>query len=87
MCGQNQISWFDVRNIPSEIDLMIEEEWDNYDPSQENADAIIDIGMWSKGKNAEKTVNSGIFDIESLILRNFYTKGFVIQNKDITFVA
>ena len=45
MCGQNQISWFDVRNIPSEIDLMTEEEWENYDPSQENADAIIDIGM------------------------------------------
>lgn len=45
LCGQNQISWFDVRNIPSEIDLMTEEEWDNYDPSQENADAIIDIGM------------------------------------------
>ena len=31
--------------IPSEIDLMTEEEWDNYNPSQENADAIIDIGM------------------------------------------
>lgn len=45
LCGQNQISWFDVRNIPSEIDLMTEEEWDNYDLSQENADAIIDIGM------------------------------------------
>ena len=45
LCGQNQISWFDVRNIPSEIDLMTEEEWENYDPSQENADAIIDIGM------------------------------------------
>lgn len=45
ICGQNQISWFDVRNIPSEIDLMTEEEWDNYNPSQENADAIIDIGM------------------------------------------
>ena len=45
LCGQNQISWFDVRHIPSEIDLMTEEEWDNYDPSQENADAIIDIGM------------------------------------------
>ena len=45
LCGQNQISWFDVRNIPSEIDLMTDEEWDNYDPSQENADAIIDIGM------------------------------------------
>lgn len=45
LCNQDQISWFDVRNIPSEIDLMTEEEWDNYDPSQENADAIIDIGM------------------------------------------
>ena len=44
LCGQNQISWFDVRNIPSEIDLMTDEEWDNYDPSQENADTIIDIG-------------------------------------------
>ena len=31
--------------FPSEINLMTEEEWDNYDPSQENADAIIDIGM------------------------------------------
>lgn len=45
LCGQNQISWFDVRNIPREIDLMTDEEWDNYDLSQENADAIIDIGM------------------------------------------
>lgn len=45
LCGQNQISWFDIRNIPSEIDLMTEAEWENYDPSQENADAIIDIGM------------------------------------------
>ena len=33
LCGQNQLSWFDVRNIPSEIDLMTDEEWDNYDPS------------------------------------------------------
>lgn len=45
LCGQNQISWFDVRHIPSEIDLMVEKEWDNYDPSKENADTIIDIGM------------------------------------------
>ena len=45
LCGQDQVSWLDVRNIPNEIDLMTEEEWDNYDPSQENADAIIDIGM------------------------------------------
>ena len=40
-----QITWFDVRNIPSEIDLMTDEDLDNYDQSQENADAIIDIGM------------------------------------------
>ena len=45
LCGQNQITWFDVRNIPSEIDLMTDEDLDNYDQSQENADAIIDIGM------------------------------------------
>lgn len=45
LCGQNQISWFGVRNIPSEIGLMIEEDLDNYDMSQENADAIIYIGM------------------------------------------
>ena len=31
LCGQNQISWFDVRNIPSEIDLMTEEDLDNYE--------------------------------------------------------
>lgn len=42
LCDQDQIFWFDVRNIPSEIDLLTEEEWDNSDPSQENADAIID---------------------------------------------
>ena len=45
LCGQHHISWFDVRNIPSEIDLMTEEDSDNYDLSQENADATIDIGM------------------------------------------
>lgn len=45
LCGQKQITWFDVRNIPSEIDLMTDEDLDNYDQSQENADAIIDIGM------------------------------------------
>lgn len=45
LCGQDQISWFDVKNIPSEIDLMTEDEWNNYDPSKENADAIINIGM------------------------------------------
>ena len=43
--GEIYITWFDVRNIPSEIDLMTDEDLDNYDQSQENADAIIDIGM------------------------------------------
>lgn len=45
LCGQDQLYWFDIRHIPSEIYLMTEEEWDNYDPSQENADAIINIRM------------------------------------------
>ena len=53
---------------------MTEEEWDNYDPSQENADAIIDIDMWNKGKDAEKTVNSGVFD------KNRLTCVFFTQN-------
>ena len=66
---------------------MTEEEWDNHDTSQENADVIIDIGMCGKEKAAEKTVNGGVFEGESLLLRIFYTKNFVIQNKHITFVA
>ena len=73
--------------FPSEINLMTEEEWDNHDTSQENADVIIDIGMCGKEKAAEKTVNCGVFEGESLLLRIFYTKNFVIQNKHITFVA
>ena len=60
--------------FPSEINLMTEEEWDNHDTSQENADVIIDIGMCGKEKAAEKTVNCGVFEGESLILRIFYTK-------------
>ena len=73
--------------FPSEINLMTEEEWDNHDTSQENADVIIDIGMCGKEITAEKTVNCGVFEGESLLLRIFYTKNFVIQNKHITFVA
>ena len=60
--------------FPSEINLMTEEGWDNHDTSQENADVIIDIGMCGKEKAAEKTVNCGVFEGESLILRIFYTK-------------
>ena len=46
---------------------MTEEEWDNHDTSQENADVIIDIGMCGKEKAAEKTVNCGVFEGESLL--------------------
>ena len=73
--------------ISKRNNLMTEEEWDNHDTSQENADVIIDIGMCGKEKAAEKTVNCGVFEGESLLLRIFYTKNFVIQNKHITFVA
>ena len=66
---------------------MTDEEWDNYDPSQDNADAIIDIGMWCKKKDIEKTMNSGDFDRKSPFLCRFYTKSFVVQNKHIIFVA
>ena len=38
-------------------------------------------------KDAEKTVNCGVFEGESLLLRIFYTKNVVIQNKHITCVA
>ena len=73
--------------ISKRNNLMTEEEWDNHDTSQENADVIIDIGMCGKEKAAEKTVNCGVFEGDSLLLRIFYTKNFVIQNKHITFVA
>ena len=66
---------------------MTEEEWDNHDTSQENADVIIDIGMWNRGKDDEKTVNSGGFDGKTSILCKFYAKRFVVQNKHITFVV
>lgn len=62
--------------FPSEINLMTEEEWDNHDTSQENADVIIDIGMCGKEKAAEKTVNCGVFEGESLLLRIFLHKKF-----------
>ena len=43
--------------------------------------------MWNKEKYAEKTVNSGVFDRKLFILRKIYAKGFVIQDKHITFVV
>ena len=52
---------------------------------KKSADAIIDMGMWSKEKDAEKTVNRGVFDKKSSIMCNFYAKCFVAQNKYITF--
>ena len=63
---------------------MTEEEWDNHDTSQENADVIIDIGMCGKEKAAEKTVNCGVFEGESLILRIFYTNIWLFQKLSIT---
>ena len=46
LCGQNQIYFaWDVSDIkPSDL-VLTAEDLDNYDQSQENADAIIDIGM------------------------------------------
>lgn len=43
LCGQNRISWFDVKNIPSKIQMMTEEMWDKYDSTQEKADAIVNM--------------------------------------------
>ena len=54
---------------------------------KKNADAIISIGMWSKEYDAEKTVNSGIFDRKQPFLCGFYAQCFVVQNKYITLLA
>ncbi len=45
LCDQNEICWFDVRNIPNKIELLIEDDVENYELSQEKADAIINIGL------------------------------------------
>ena len=87
LCGQDQISWFDVRNIPSEIDLLTEEDLDNYDLSQENADATIDIGMWNKGKMLKKQWIVVVSIEKASVMCKFYAKSFVDWNKLSTFAA
>ena len=44
LCSQEQIYWFDIRNIPSELEMLTEEDIENYDPSKEKADAVINVG-------------------------------------------
>lgn len=41
LCDQNQVFGFDIKNIPSELEMLTEEDIENYDLSQENADAVI----------------------------------------------
>lgn len=40
-CNDGQLIWFDIRYFPDKLGLLTEEEWENYDPAQEGADAII----------------------------------------------
>lgn len=44
LCDQNQIYWLDIRNIPSELEMLTEEDMENYDLSKEKADAVINVG-------------------------------------------
>lgn len=43
VCGEDQYQPFDTQNIPSEMNLMTEEEWENYDIESEHADSIINL--------------------------------------------
>ena len=43
VCGEDQYEPFDTQNIPSEMNLMTEEEWENYDIESEHADSIINL--------------------------------------------
>lgn len=45
LCDQNQVLWFDIKNIPSELEMLTEEDLENYDFSQENADAVINVEL------------------------------------------
>lgn len=45
LCDQDQVYWFDIRNIPSELEMLTEEDMENYDFSKEEADIVIDIDM------------------------------------------
>lgn len=44
LCDQNQIYWLDIRNIPRELEMLTEEDMENYDLSKEKADAVINVG-------------------------------------------
>lgn len=43
VCGEDQYEPFDTQNIPSVMNLMTEEEWENYNIEDENADLIINM--------------------------------------------
>lgn len=45
LCGQEQIYWFDIRYIPNEIEMLTEEDMENYDISQEKADSVINVDL------------------------------------------
>lgn len=45
LCGQEQIYWFNIKNIPSELEMLTEEDIENYDLLQENADAVINVKL------------------------------------------
>ena len=43
VCGEDQYEPFDTQNIPSEMNLMTEKEWENYDIESEHADSILNL--------------------------------------------
>lgn len=43
VCGEDQYQPFDTQAFPSEMNLMTEEEWENYDIESEHADSIINL--------------------------------------------
>ena len=43
LCGEDQYQLFDTRNIPNEINLMTEDDLENYNIEDEEADLIINL--------------------------------------------
>lgn len=43
VCGEDQCEPFDTQAFPNEMNLMTEEEWENYDIESEQADSIINL--------------------------------------------
>lgn len=43
VCRNEQLCWFDVRNFPDKLDLLTDEDLEDYDISQESADSIINL--------------------------------------------